>query len=71
VNRESASVNDGGSPMEGPPPPGFSQVFILKGLKVVCFDTLLQVLILKTLTFEKNCADLTAKGRFQESGVSQ
>jgi hypothetical protein len=40
-------------------------VFILKGLKVVCFDTLLQVLILKTLTFEKNCADLTAKGRFR------
>jgi hypothetical protein len=30
-----------------PPPPGFSQVFILKVVKVICFDTLLQVLILK------------------------
>jgi hypothetical protein len=33
-----------------PPPPGFSQVFILKEVKVLCFDTLLQVLILKGLT---------------------
>src|SRR6266403_2816492 len=32
------------------PPPGFSQVFILKGVKVFCFDTLLQVFILKVLT---------------------
>jgi|SRR5258708_2253510 len=31
----------------GPLPPVFSQVLILKGDKVVCFDTLLQVLILK------------------------
>jgi hypothetical protein len=30
-----------------PLPLGFSQVLILKGVKVVCFDTLLQVLILK------------------------
>jgi hypothetical protein len=30
-----------------PLPPDFSQVFILKGLKVLCFDTLLQVFILK------------------------
>jgi len=30
----------------GPLPPVFSQVLILKGDKVVCFDTLLQVLIL-------------------------
>ncbi len=29
-----------------PLPPGFSQVFILKIVKVLCFDTLLQVLIL-------------------------
>jgi hypothetical protein len=28
-----------------PLPPGFSQVFILKGVEVFCFDTLLQVLI--------------------------
>src|SRR5713226_3855850 len=33
-----------------PPSPLFSQVFILKGVKVLCFDTLLQVLILKGLT---------------------
>ena len=32
---------------EGPPSPGFLQVVILKGLKVLCFDTLSQVLILK------------------------
>ena len=32
-----------------PPPPGFSQVFILKRLKVLCFETLLQVFILKTV----------------------
>src|SRR5882762_1340537 len=32
-----------------PLPPGFSQVFILKELKVLCFDTLLQVFILKGL----------------------
>jgi hypothetical protein len=31
----------------GPPPPVFSQVLILKVDKVVCFDALLQVLILK------------------------
>src|SRR5712672_1799230 len=32
------------------PSPCFSQVFILKGVKVLCFDTLLQVFILKVLT---------------------
>src|SRR5712692_3412659 len=31
------------------PPPGFSQVLILKVVKVLCFDTLSQVLILKEL----------------------
>jgi hypothetical protein len=36
---------------EGAPSPRvFSQVFILKGLKVLCFDTLLQVFILKVFT---------------------
>jgi len=33
-----------------PLPPVFSQVFILKELKVLCFDTLLQVFILKVFT---------------------
>src|SRR5713226_8074726 len=49
----SRSVLSGMSPVctrqWGPPSPLFSQVFILKGVKVVCFDTLLQVLILKEL----------------------
>src|SRR5712671_3863586 len=36
------------------PPPVFSQVFILNGVKVVCFDILLQVLILKGLTGKHN-----------------
>ena len=31
----------------GPPPLGFSQVLILNAVKVLCFDTLLQVLILR------------------------
>jgi hypothetical protein len=36
---------------EGAPlPPVFTQVFILKELKVLCFDTLLQVFILKVFT---------------------
>ena len=33
-----------------PHPPVFHQVLILKGVEVVCFDTLLQVLILKEVT---------------------
>src|SRR6266404_2308851 len=36
-----------------PLPPGLSQVFILKGVKVLCFDTLLQVFILKVLASRK------------------
>jgi len=32
-----------------PPPPCFSQVLILKVVKVLCFDTLLQVFILKVV----------------------
>ncbi len=35
---------------EHPPSPPFSQVFILKVVKVLCFDTLLQVLILNVLS---------------------
>src|SRR5882762_7355189 len=35
------------------PSPLFAQVFILKRLKVVCFHTLLQVLILNLLTRRK------------------
>ena len=40
-------------PIPPSPPPVFSQVLILKGVKVVCFDTLLQVLILKELVEEQ------------------
>jgi len=32
------------------PPAVFHQVFILKAVKVLCFDTLLEVLILKIVT---------------------
>ena len=32
------------------PPPYFSQVFILKTVKVLCFDTDLQVFILKIVS---------------------
>src|SRR4029077_7741840 len=35
---------------EAPLPLGFSQVLILKVVKVLCFDTLLQVLILKVVS---------------------
>ena len=31
-------------------------MFILKGVEVLCFDTLLQVFILKGLTLHQNCA---------------
>ena len=34
-------------------PLGFSQVLILKGLKVLCFHTLLQVLILKVVNLNR------------------
>src|SRR6266481_9584146 len=36
-----------------PNPPGFHQVFILKAVIAVCFDAILQVLILKGLTLHK------------------
>ena len=39
-----------GPPARAPPLPLFSQVFILKVVKVLCFDTLLQVLILKVVS---------------------
>src|SRR5260370_6797347 len=35
-------------------PPGFSQVLILKVVKVLCFDTLSQVLILKVVSLGKS-----------------
>src|SRR5437899_1371939 len=38
------------TPIHVTPPPGSSQVFILKVVKVLCFETLLQVFILKGLT---------------------
>src|SRR5258706_14391222 len=36
-------------PSGGPPPPGFFISVHFERVKVICFDTLLQVLILKTL----------------------
>src|SRR5260370_17985551 len=39
-----------------PLPPIFHQVLILKEDKVVCFDTLLEVLILKGVALHQNCA---------------
>ena len=35
---------------QSPPPPFFSQVLILKVVKVLCFDALLQVLILNAVS---------------------
>jgi hypothetical protein len=35
---------------KGPPPPGFAELLILKVLKVLCFDALLQVFILKVVS---------------------
>jgi hypothetical protein len=37
------------------PSPYFSQVFILKVVKVLCFDTLLQVFILKVVSLTAYC----------------
>ena len=39
-----------------PPSPCFSYVLILKEVKVVCFDTFLEVLILNELILHQNCA---------------
>jgi hypothetical protein len=41
------SLSDSWLTITGHPLPCFSKVFILKGVKVLCFDTLLEVLILK------------------------
>src|SRR6266849_6651991 len=50
VERLSVISRSVGSSTSSPSPsPPFSQVFILKVVKVLCFDTLLQVLILKEL----------------------
>jgi hypothetical protein len=54
----SRSILSGMCPVRTPPglhplPPGFSQVFILKGLKVIYFHTLLQVFILKGLASQR------------------
>ena len=47
-----------------PLPPAFSQVLILKPDKVICFDTLLQVLILKVFMLHQNCAQrIITEGR--------
>jgi hypothetical protein len=43
-------ILEGPPKRSAPPSPLFSQVFILNGVKVLCFDTLLQVFILKGLT---------------------
>jgi hypothetical protein len=45
----------------GPPPPYFSQVFILKGVKVLYFDTLLQVFILKVVSQEGNSPSFSVR----------
>jgi hypothetical protein len=50
------------------PLPGFCTVFILKVLKVLCFDTLLQVFIIKVLSGMRGAADdLTAGALLRRS----
>ena len=44
------------------PSPCFSQVFILNVVKVLCFDTLLQVLILKVVTASQNLRLMRVSG---------
>jgi hypothetical protein len=44
---EERSLSDSWLTITGYPSPCFPKVFILKGVKVLCFDTLLEVLILK------------------------
>jgi hypothetical protein len=51
--------------LSAPLPLGFSQVLILKLVKVLCFDTLLQVLILKEVRLAMN----TALGEDASDGV--
>src|SRR5258708_2648382 len=50
---------------QGIPPPGFSQVLILKVVKVLCFDTDLQVFILKGLRGAMNIVQLVGERRVQ------
>jgi hypothetical protein len=52
----------------GPPSLCFSQVLILKEVKVVCFDTLLQVLILKAVAVS---VFLPSFARGDKSGLPQ
>ena len=54
-----------------PPPPVFSQVFILKVVKVLCFDTLLQVFILKGLTLDPDLCKCDALNRHSGEGRKQ
>jgi hypothetical protein len=56
------------------PPPVFAQVLILKILKVLCFDALLQVLILKAVTAlwffaETEFSGTALRGRRIELGI--
>jgi hypothetical protein len=44
-------------------------VFILKGVKVVCFDTLLQVLILKIVISPRKLGGSDLLQAIQENGV--
>jgi hypothetical protein len=58
--------------LNSPPHPAvFHQVFILKEVKVVCFDTLLEVLILKGFTFHQNCAERGLFGLIFTSVISK
>jgi hypothetical protein len=50
---------------QGIPPPGFSQVFILNVVKVLCFDTDLQVFILKGLSGGINLVQFVGDRRVQ------
>ena len=57
-----------------PPPPFFHKVLILNGVKVVCFDTLLQVLILNNLQWTVNCeirAIQRHSGEWRSQGLKQ
>jgi hypothetical protein len=50
-----------------PLPPGFAQVFILKEVKVLCFDTDLEVFILKavaTQRFVRGTLEYAARGKY-------
>jgi hypothetical protein len=61
IRRDSGTVEGRG------PLPGFSQVLILKKVKVLCFHTLLEVFILKVLTVRH---DLYESNLDRDDGVS-